>query len=266
MERKSNLINASIEYPLDPPELIKKGKRKLYRGEGWEIRVGKWQDSSPEADGADHIITDPPYDERTHKGAYYNAGDTFGGIEFPPLHPASIVGPFLQIATRWVVCFCTAEMIGQYNRAAGDACWIRAGWWRANNRSPQRSGDRGAVPGDSLAIMHRPGKKAWNGGGKHAYWEHNVCRGERRFHKTQKPLGLMLELCEDFTDKGELVWDPFGGSMTMGEACIILGRRYLAHEMDEEMAAMGAWRLKAAEHGLTLEAAQRGQTSLLSLS
>ena len=44
-----------------------------------------------------------------------------------------------------------------------------------------------------------------------------------------KPLALMRQLIEDFTDPGELVWDPYGGSMTTGVACLQLGRRFLGH-------------------------------------
>jgi 23S rRNA G2445 N2-methylase RlmL len=37
----------------------------VYRGDGWEIREGRWQDSVPES--VDVVVSDPPYDERTQQ-------------------------------------------------------------------------------------------------------------------------------------------------------------------------------------------------------
>ena len=39
-----------------------------------------------------------------------------------------------------------------------------------------------------------------------------------RLHETQKPLDLMQQLVRDFTDRGDLIIDPFGGSGSTGEA------------------------------------------------
>lgn len=232
-----------------------------FRGLGWEVRVGAWQDSPPEV--VDHIITDPPYDEDTHKNAMYAGGERFGIPAFDPIAPEDFTQAFLMIAERWVVCFGTTEMMGGYKAAAGDS-WIRSGWWRKPNGSPQRSGDRPAVPGEAIAIMHRPGRKVWNGGGKHGFWVHNACRRDR-FHPTQKPVALCRELIEDFTDEGDLIWDPFGGSMAMGVAAIITGRRYLAHELNPEWAKKGVERLEAATHGITREDWLNGQLGLFQL-
>lgn len=229
------------------------------RGNGWEVRVGAWEDSPPER--VDHIITDPPFDEETHLGALYDGGNRFGVPEFDPIQPADFVGAFLEIAELWTICFCTTEMTGDYRRAAGSDRWIRAGWWRKPNGAPQRSGDRPAVPGEALAIMHPEGRKVWNGGGKHAFWVHNVARRDR-WHPTQKPVGLLREIIEDFTQPGDLVWDPFGGSMAVGAACLFSGRRYLAHELNPAYAKKGVQRLHAAEQGLSREDWLDGQTGM----
>src|SRR5262249_9744370 len=48
-------------------------------------------------------------------------------------------------------------------------------------------------------------------------------RGDGK-HKAEKPLDLMLDLVSYFTDPGEFVIDPFGGSGTTALACALLDR------------------------------------------
>jgi site-specific DNA-methyltransferase (adenine-specific) len=230
----------------------------LSDGETWRVIEGKWQESPP--DEVDVIIADAPYDERTHKNSAYSGGAKFGVDSFDSIRPADFVPSLINTSNRWVIVFCTTEHIGEYSKAAGDR-WVRAGWWRKRNGAPQFTGDRPAVPGDAIAIMHREGRKRWNGGGKHAYYDHNVCRKDRH-HETQKPLPLMIELVEDFTDPGELVWDPYCGSGTTGVACLLTGRRFLGHEMQPRYAEIARDRLTATEQGLTLDDYYAGQTSL----
>ena len=232
---------------------------KTWKGEGWEVRYGKWQDSPP--DVVDHVISDPPYDERTHKGALHGGFESqvIGGLSFEPFEWAH-AKRWTSIALRWVVSFNTTESVGSAVQVFGDE-YVRAGWWLKPDGAPQMSGDRPAVPGDAIVIAHRKGRKRWNGRGKHAVWRVGVERKDR-CHETQKPIALMRQLIEDFTDPGDLVWDPYGGSMTTGVACLQLGRRFLGHEMQLRYAEVGAERLKAAQQGLTLKDARAGQLPL----
>lgn len=242
-----------------------------WSGKGWEVRLGRWQDSPP--DGVDVVLTDPPYDERTHAGArtLWRTGERWRDedgkqkpreipINFEHLTDYAFVPELISRARRWTIAFCTLEQLGVYEAAAGDA-WIRAGVWHRTDGTPQLSGDRPAQAAEGIAIMHGPGRKRWNGGGRRGLWSYGVERDDRQ-HPTQKPLDLMLELVRLFTEPGELVWDPFGGSMTTGVACLMLGRRFVGHEMQQNYAATGAERLRAAEQGLTLSAARAGQISL----
>jgi DNA modification methylase len=133
------------------------------------------------------------------------------------------------------------EMIAAYQAASGD-CWVRAGFWRRPDGAPQFTGDRPATPGDAVAIMHAEGKKRWNGGGHHAYWEHGVERVARE-HPTQKPESLMREIVTQFTDAGDLILDPFGGSGTTAVAAKRLGRRCIFVEREEKYCEIAAKRL-----------------------
>lgn len=213
---------------------------------------------------ADHVITDPPYDEHTHAKAKTGFRPNQSDINFEHLDDADVVDlstSLVRIARRWCLAFCSVEMLGDYRRAAGES-WVRAGFWHRPDGAPQFSGDRPAQPGEGVAVMHGPGRKRWNGGGHRAFWSFGV-EHEDRVHPTQKPLALMLRLVEQFTDPGDVIFDPFCGSGTTGVACLRLGRRFVGVERDPKYVALARERLLAESSGLTLRAARAGQVALL---
>jgi site-specific DNA-methyltransferase (adenine-specific) len=100
--------------------------------------------------------------------------------------------------------------------------------------------------------MHGPGKKTWNGGGRHAYWEHGVER-VARVHPAQKPEGLMRDLVHDFSMPDETILDPFMGSGTTLVAAKRLGRKAIGIELEEKYCEIAAKRLQ--QEALPLEVA-----------
>ncbi len=211
-------------------------------------------------DGAvDHVIGDPPYDEKTHEGARslksqrkvgIGNGGNDQGIDFavvPP--PSAFVPAFVRCAKRWVISFCALEQLGAYSEAAGEA-WVRAGLWVRTNGTPQITGDRPAQGGEGLAIMHRAGKKHWNRHGDRGVWTGVRDDCPRRIHPTKKPLWLMEKLIRGFTDPNDLVFDPASGEGTTGEACVRLGRRFIGCEIDPKYHTAGVARIDRAARGL----------------
>ncbi len=199
------------------------------------------------------VLTDPPYNPRTHAGARAAGGRLLATttVDFDALDSAAFYADALRVAQRWCLAFCAAEQLGDYERAAGEA-WIRAGIWIRVGAAPQFTGDRPAVGCDAIAIAHRKGRKRWNGGGSHAVWSHGFARdevGSARVHPTQKPLRLMCELVRLFTDPGEVVLDLFAGSGTTGEAALIEGRRVILCEREPDRCAIARARCTAAESG-----------------
>lgn len=53
-------------------------------------------------------------------------------------------------------------------------------------------------------------------------------------HPTIKPLSMVRRHLEHATKEGDLIFDPFHGSGTVGEACRDLGRDFIAFEIDEK--------------------------------
>ena len=237
---------------------------QVYTGPGWEVREGRWEDSPLEE--CDHVISDPPYDAATHKGHGCETRNR-APVEFDPVVPADIAAPLVAIAQCWTILFCSDLQGSEYGHAVGGrrttgGNFVRLGLWLKIGPMPQFSGDRPASWGECIAIMHAPGKMRWNGGGRPAVWRFGSDHTDR-FHQTPKPLDLMLALVSDFTDPGDLVWDPFCGSGTTGVACLRLGRRFVGHEMQPHYAKVASERLEAEGRCLTLADVRRGQTSIL---
>lgn len=238
----------------------------IERGKGWEMHLGDCIEVMAALEKADHVITDPPYDERTHKNAATKADCTRDnrGVSFAHLpSSADTAAALLARAQRWVLAFCAVEQIAGYALGAG-LSWVRAGAWDKIAPAPQISGDRPGQAIEAIAIMHAPGRKRWNRGGGAGIWRHLPPHGdERPDHPTPKPVPLMLALVADFTDPGETILDPFAGSGTTGVACLRLGRKFIGIEKDPTYFALACERLRAEEQGSTLQAARAGQMALL---
>lgn len=212
-----------------------------YDHDGITLYHGDCMDILPQLDKADHIITDPPYDAKTHKGAKAAERPNQRDIDFDPIDPHVITPMLLAHVKRWCLCFCSMEMLGAYQAAAG-ASYIRGGFYHRLNGSPQFTGDRPAMAGEGIAILHPPGKKRWNRHGLPAYWQGT--RVQYANHPTTKPLSLMMALINDFTDPGDLIFDPFAGSGTTFEACKKLRRKCVGIEISKKYCDVIVRRLK----------------------
>lgn len=227
-----------------------------------------------------HVITDPPYsEEHTHgkrrrginggsalPDGHVRSGDLgFEALSLDNMEEAAV--SFSCLSRRWVLTFCDLESTGDWRAALTVAGldYVRTGIWVKPGAAPQFTGDRPACAAEAVVITHPRGRKTWNGGGGHALWTHAIVTGssaQRTEHTTQKPLPLMLELVELFTDPGDLILDPFCGSGTTGVACVRLGRRFIGIEKDAKYAAIARERLEAESRGLSLKAARAGQSSI----
>lgn len=259
------------------------------RGEGWEMHLGDCVEvmRSMDAESVQHVITDPPYELEAHtkqRRSLKDATQKRGAANIGEVRRQEAVLPFAAIsavertnaarcfdslAERWVVVFCQIEAIGDWRSVmeAAGLDWIRGGIWRKPDGMPQFTGDRPGMGYECMAIAHPPGRKRWNGGGKHAVWtvnlDHTHGGGGQNEHPTKKPTRLMMELVADFTDPGDVVLDAFAGSGTTGVACLRLGRKFIGIEKDPKYFALACDRLRAEESGSTLQAARAGQLALL---
>lgn len=211
----------------------------------------------------DVTITDPPYEVEAHtkgrrtkpKGWRATApGDGRGVVEAPlpfasitEAERTAVAAELGRVTRRWSLVFCQVEASIAWAQAlaAAGLLYVRTMIWVKPDGQPQLTGDRPGMGYESIVVAHRKGRKRWNGGGRLGVFVHSK-NSPNMFgaHPTVKPLALMLELVDLFSEPGELVLDPYAGSGSTGVACRQLGRRFLGFEIDAQYAEVAARRLR----------------------
>lgn len=244
----------------------------------WQVIHGDCREVLPTLEAVDHVISDPPFEAAAHThqrrirepGLCLGAASKRKTVEAPLSFPAitqvermEVSAEITRLTKRWAIVFAQVEAVMEWQRAltiTNEMAARRIGVWVKPDAMPQFSGDRPGMGYESIVFAHRKGRSTWNGGGRVAVFTHNKnTPGGAHHHETQKPLPLMLELVELFTDPGDLVLDPFCGSGTTGVACLRLGRRFIGIEKDATYAAVARERLEAESQGLSLRDARAGQ-------
>lgn len=236
-----------------------------YEHEGITIYHGDCLEVLSQLSPVEHVITDPPYAQdvyirasapRTKKGSgtprrlYENgsalaklaAGD-IGHID-EMLEPCAV--EFGRLAKRWCLVFSDVESTHRWREELieNGLRYARTGAWVKPRAMPQMSGDRPGTGFEPLTICHAQGPMRWNGGGKLGIWTYDPASGNARpDHPCPKPLELMRQLIEDFTDLGDTILDPFMGSGTTLRAAKDLGRKAIGIELEEKYCEIAAQRL-----------------------
>ncbi len=134
--------------------------------------------------------------------------------------------------------------------------------WKKSNPTPNFGGTRLNNSHETLiwAAKSKKSKFTFNyktgkylNGGKQmgSIWEFPVCSGSERLkddqgnklHNTQKPEALLYRIIALFTSKGDIVLDPFGGTMTTGAIAKSMGRNFTMIERDDKYIKYGQNRL-----------------------
>lgn len=205
------------------------------------LYLGDCMDILPTLDRVDAVITDPPYDAKTHNGHLSSAVDR-QSLGFSMLDDFDgLIDSLVEKSVRWVLMTCaTSHALQAQNRDD----FIRLGVWIKPNAAPQFTGDRPGTGWEAVAMFHKKGKKRWNGGGHHAVWTHNI---ESGMHPTQKPIGLVSRWVEQFTDINEIILDPFMGSGTTGVAAVQMGRKFIGIEREPKYFEIACKRIEDAQ-------------------
>lgn len=233
---------------LPKPEII--GAATLYRGDCLDVLAGLELRSAA-------VITDPPYEAECHR-SNRTVGTKAGKFKSDPLSFSAITSDtrrrFASAAGRrcngWIVAFCQAEGVAPW-RAALE----RAGWryrvpmvWVKTNPKPRFSGDAPAIGFECMVTAWRgTGQSRWNGGGRAGVFTAGIPTGLDRQHQTEKPIAVMRQLVDLFSNPGDLILDPFMGSGTTGIAAIELGRRFIGIELDPKIFDVACRRIASAE-------------------
>jgi site-specific DNA-methyltransferase (adenine-specific) len=216
--------------------------KPYYEQDGITIYHGDCREVLPSLPEVDHVITDPPYADETHDGALGDGGAS-KLIDF-----ASVTADDLRVTfggiriRRWCVATMDWRHIAAFEKSPPTGLrFVRFGIWVKPNGAPQFTGDRPATGWEGVCILHSDGPKLrWNGGGRHGVWTVNK---ENTSHPTGKPLALVGGFVQQFTDRGDLILDPFMGGGSVLEACKVAGRRAIGIEREEKYCEIAAKRL-----------------------
>lgn len=224
--------------------------------EGVTVYLADCRDVLPGLQAVDAVITDPPYGPMTHAGARSAQALDRPLVNFSAFDGDDLVRfcrRFVALAHRWVVLTCEWQHAARLESAG--APLVRLGVWIKLDSAPQFSGDRPAMGWEAVALLHREGRKRWNGGGARAVWTYPI---ERGLHPTQKPEALVTEWVRSFTDPNETILDPFMGSGTTGVVAAKLGRRFIGVEIDEAYFEVAVRRISDALRQPRLFVPERG--------
>lgn len=227
----------------------------------WELHLGDCiEGMRAMADkSVDVVCADPPYSQHVHTKQWQGAALTskgaarcstrFAEIGFGHLTREDrlrLAHAYHSLARRWVIVFCDIEGVAGWieDLKAAGLDYVRTCVWDKVDSSPQFTGDRPASAAECFVCAHQPGKKRWNAGGKRNVYRVPVNGNTgAKDHPTQKPIALIRQILEDFTDPGDLILDSHAGSGTTGAACIELGRRFVGFELDPKHHATASKRL-----------------------
>lgn len=205
----------------------------------------------------DHVIGDPPYEDELHAGAKAqriiraDGRRMHGDLGFDGVNDArsDIAAAAVAASAGWVILFTLAEGVRAWRddlQAAG-AKWDTTCFWIKPDASPRFNG-QGPARGAECFVTSWAGKghRRWNAGGKRGVYTHCVNTGRQGEHPTEKPVPLMMDLVQDFTQPGQVICDPFLGSGTTGVACAALGRRFIGIEQNERWFDLACRRIEEA--------------------
>jgi DNA modification methylase len=211
--------------------------------EGVTLYLGDCREILPWVYRADHVITDPPYEKEAHRAdrrVMRRDGLVAGALTFAQIDDETrrkVTRELVRIGNGWIIAFCQAEGVAPWRDAieAAGAKYKSPMIWVKPDGMPQFNGQGPGMGFESMvSAWSGKGHSRWNGGGRHGVFvvPKGEGGGQKNEHETQKPVRLMSELVQLFSNPGETILDPFMGSGTTGVAAVQLGRRFIGVERE----------------------------------
>ena len=191
-----------------------------------------------------HIITDPPYNIsqenklntlKNRKGVFFGKWDE----NFDLLSWIDIYEKYLD-KNGSIIIFCSylyiSTIIERLKKLSFEVKDILI--WQKNNPMP-RNVNRRYVQDKEFAVwaVRKGAKWVFNKKSNKPYLRSTfnyplISKKERLNHPTQKSLKLMEEIIEIHTNENDIIIDPFMGSGTTGEACLLHNRKFIGIEKE----------------------------------
>ncbi|MGI9256135.1 MAG: DNA-methyltransferase [Salinispira sp.] len=237
------LLRDSAQDPHAVPQKIEGKYHHFYYGDGIEA-LSAWEDQS-----IDFLLTDPPYgisspytcEKQVPRRLRKNGSDfimpkgSFGEWDFH-INPEQWTDAILPKVCGWAVIFCSHAQIGEYMSILKNYKFNSIGTfvWKKTNPVPFNHKFKPINSWESIVLGKRPGTK-FNGHAVHNVFECKSPSPQERIHPTQKPLPLLNRFIELFSDEGDIVYDPFGGSASTLISCMRMKRICFSYEKDSTM-------------------------------
>lgn len=210
----------------------------------------------------DLILTDPPYNL-----ANYSTGNMkfewraeinndVAEWDEKPLNPSEFANEFKRILkpTGNIFIFCSYNLLGEYHKSLDPLFnTFQFMVWHKTNPIPNIRKSSFLNSCELIVCCWDKGHK-WNfkrQNEMHNFIETPICMGKERVknkegknaHPTQKPLSVLKHIIEISTNENDIVLDCFNGVGSTGEASLMLNRRYIGIDLDDEYIELSKERL-----------------------
>ena len=215
-----------------------------------KLALGDCRDVLPGLGKVDHIITDPPYSERTHSGHDAAAGTAhvraLGYAALSPDAAVDLAGLFAEAARGWIA-WMTDHTLAPHIEAGLLACdrYVFAPLpFHHPGRSVRLTGDGPSSWTDWIVVARSRALSKWGTlpGGYVAGpgWNDKERMGG-------KPTRLMQLIVDDYSRPGDTVCDPFMGAGTTGVAAVKAARDFIGIEIDPAAFDIACRRIEEAQ-------------------
>lgn len=225
----------------------------LHKGDSYEL-IKKIPDAS-----VDLILTDPPYNLSPYSTGNMKfswrkeINNDLADWDKKEFCPKDWVKEFKRILkpTGNIFVFTSYNLVGKWHEAFDpEFDTFQFLVWHKTNPVPKfrRAGFLNSC--ELIVCMWNKGH-TWNFTNQkemHNFIESSICMGEERIknpnHPTQKPVKVLSHIIKLATNTGDIVFDPFMGVGSTGEAALNLGRKFVGIEVDEKYFNAAERRLK----------------------
>lgn len=203
----------------------------------------------------DHVITDPPYGKRTHKGQTHTRSGKIGakalsevGLVYPYFTGVDVINFVQSWAPRtrkWFCTFTSHDLIPAYENAleavgryvfAPISCVIPGMNVRLQGDGPSNW--------TVWLIVSRPiGMRPLWGSLPGSYRCARETRKDGLRISGSKPLALMRDIVSDYSHEGDTIADPYAGVGVTLEAAALQGRKAIGAECARDTFELGQKRL-----------------------
>ncbi|ALC11243.1 DNA-methyltransferase [Sphingopyxis sp. 113P3] len=209
-------------------EVVTIGRATLYCGDALELLPGI---------AADHIITDPPYSQRTHgshdkQSLRRRDGAAARELGYSALSESDALrlAALLHNCPGWIVWLTDSELAAPLRREfdrLGRTTFAPLPYFHSG-RSVRLAGDGPCSWTDWIVVSRTKAQSKW-GTLRGGYIANEGWNDKERMGG--KPTRLMQLLVSDYSREGDTVCDPFMGAGTTGVACMREGRNFIGIEI-----------------------------------